>query len=571
MRRLLPFLVGLGLAWAQYDLVVYGGTPQGVAAAVAAAEEGLKVLLLEPSDRLGGVLTRGWLATWDLARDEEGLLQGGLFGKLYRRLGGDASFDVRAAEGALKAMTEAAGVEVRLGEPLLGLEAREGRILALRIPSGSLEAPLFVDASDTAELAHRAGATFTLGREDTGLDQRQMAATLVFRLEGVPWGAVFLALNFEGQVRRTGAGAWGRSGWGFADLARGYTPGDPLRFHLRGLNLARRGDGSLLVNALLVFGVDGTDPLSVEEARAQAAKEAERVVEYLKAKDPLVFGTARLAGTAPDLYLRETRHLEALYRLRAEEVLLGKAFPDAVALGGYPLDGQAYFPGETPYLLGTPVPYGVPFRSLVPQGLKNLLVVSQAAGFDSVAAFSTRVVPLQVALGEAAGVASALLRRTFWTGLQPAPLPDFPAFSESPGAIRRLQEGLLARGGRLSPAEKPQALEEGKRGYKEALALLRRGLFAGPYSLRGRLGLGEPILLGDFLADLEHYYRARGLEEPLRVVLKARELHAGGLHRPLGRALLNGLLRALGEPTLPGPEGPIPRGEAAVLLSRLLP
>jgi hypothetical protein len=67
--------------------------------------------------------------------------------------------------------------------------------------------------------------------------------------------------------------------------------------------------------------------------------------------------------------MRETRHLQALYRLRAEEVLLGKTFPDAVALGGYPLDGQAYFPGETPYLLGTPAPYGVPFPgSLVPQG-----------------------------------------------------------------------------------------------------------------------------------------------------------------------------------------------------------
>ncbi len=572
MRRLVPLLLGLGLAWAQYDLVVYGGTPQGVTGAVAAAEEGLKVLLLEPSDRLGGVLTRGWLATWDLARDKEGLLQGGLFRKLYQRLGGEASFDVADAEGALRAMAEGAGVEVRLQEPLLEAEVEEGRLLALKTPSGRLEAPLFLDASDTAELAYRAGAAFTLGREDTGLDRRQMAATLVFRLEGVPWGAVFLALNFEGQVRRTGAGAWGRSGWGFAELVRGYAPSDPARFHLRGLNLARQEDGGLLVNALLLFGVDGTDPLSVEEARARAAKEAERVVEYLKAKDPLIFGTARLSGTAFALYLRETRHLQALYRLRAEEVLLGKTFPDAVALGGYPLDGQAYFPGETPYLLGTPAPYGVPFRSLVPKGLKNLLVVSQAAGFDSVAAFSARVVPLGMALGEAAGVAAALLRRSPWTGLQPTPLPDFAAFAESPGAIRKLQERLLARGARLFPAEKPPASEEGKRGYKEAIALLRRGLFAGPYHLEGRLGLGAPILLGDFLANLEHYYRARGLEDPLRVVLKARELHAGApLHQPLERALLNHLLRALGEPPLPGPEGPISRGEAAVLLFRLLP
>ncbi|RTH10868.1 FAD-dependent oxidoreductase, partial [Thermus scotoductus] len=195
--------------------------------------------------------------------------------------------------------------------------------------------------------------------------------------------------------------AWGRSGWGFGELVRGYTPSDPTRYALRGLNLSRQDDGSLLVNALLLFGLEGLDPLELERRRQEAALEAERVVAFLREKDPLLFGTARLAQVAPLLYIRESRHLKALYRLRAEEVLLGKDFPDAVALGAYPLDGQAYFPGETPYLLGTPAPYGVPFRTLVPREVANLLVVSQAAGFDSVAAFSARVVPLQMALGEA--------------------------------------------------------------------------------------------------------------------------------------------------------------------------
>ncbi|MFZ8812684.1 MAG: FAD-dependent oxidoreductase [Thermus aquaticus] len=89
--RLLAFLILLlapGLA--QYDLLVYGATPQGV----AGAQEGLKVLLLEPGRGVGGVLTQGWLATPDLAKDREGLLQGGLFREFYRRIGQEASFDV---------------------------------------------------------------------------------------------------------------------------------------------------------------------------------------------------------------------------------------------------------------------------------------------------------------------------------------------------------------------------------------------------------------------------------------------------------------------------------------------
>lgn len=89
MQRLFPLLFLFLAAWAGPDLLVYGGTPQGVAAAVAAAREGLRVLLVSPTPRVGGVLTGGWLATWDLSRDEKKrLLQEGLFLEMYRRFGG---------------------------------------------------------------------------------------------------------------------------------------------------------------------------------------------------------------------------------------------------------------------------------------------------------------------------------------------------------------------------------------------------------------------------------------------------------------------------------------------------
>ncbi|RTH08718.1 FAD-dependent oxidoreductase, partial [Thermus scotoductus] len=149
------------------------------------------------------MLTRGWLATLDLAEDREGLLQGGLFRDFYRRIGKEASFDVVQAEQAFWAMLREAGVEVRLEVPLDRVGVEAGRLTLLETPMGTVGAPYFVDATDTADLAFRAGASFTQGREDTGLDGRSMAATLVFRMEGLPWGAVFLALNYEGQVHRT--------------------------------------------------------------------------------------------------------------------------------------------------------------------------------------------------------------------------------------------------------------------------------------------------------------------------------------------------------------------------------
>lgn len=244
-------------------------------------------------------MTGGWLATWDLSRDEQKrFLQEGLFLEMYRRFGGDTSFDVARAEEVLRRMLKEAGVEVVLEAPLEEVLVQGGYVVRLRFrgTEARQEVPtLVVDATDTAELAALAGARFTLGREDTGLDKTQMAATLVFRLEGLPWGAVFLALNHEGVFRRMGAGAWGRSAWGFGELGEGYQSGSS-RFRLRGLNLARQDDGSVLVNTLLVHGVDGTNPLALAQAYGEAMAEVERVVGYLREKSPLLFGSARLAG-----------------------------------------------------------------------------------------------------------------------------------------------------------------------------------------------------------------------------------------------------------------------------------
>lgn len=546
------------------DLLVYGGTPQGVAAAVAAAREGLRVVLISPTARVGGVLTGGWLATWDLSWDEKKrFLQEGLFLEMYRRFGGDASFDVRRAEGALRRMLEEAGVEVVLEAPLEEVVVQGGYVVRMRFGGreGRVEVPiLVVDATDTAELAALAGARFTLGREDTGLDKGQMAATLIFRLEGLPWGAVFLALNHEGIVRKTGAGARGRSAWGFGELGEGYLPSSP-RFRLRGLNLARQDDGSVLVNALLIHEVDGTNPIALRQAYAEAVAEAGRVVEYLREKSPLLFGSARLTAVAPELYVRESRHLLGLYRLKADDVLFGRTFPDALALGGYPLDGQAYLPRETPYLLGTPAPYGIPFRTLLPQGFRNLLVVSQAASFDSVAAFSARVVPTQVALGQGAGVAAAVARER---GV------DFPSLLV-PEAMAEVRARLGKQGSRLlgGEASSKEAQDRKDPGFFQAVDLLRRGLFAGPYNLRGELGLARPIRVGEFLANLDHFYRTRADKEAQAVVLTARELYRGELYRPLEVQEARRILTALGRgfEGLDRPRGTqLTRGEAARVL-----
>lgn len=566
MLRALAWVFGvliLGQAWA-YDLVVYGATPQGVTAAVAAARAGLKVVVLEPSPRVGGVLTGGGLATLDLGLStRKKPFQRGLFAEFYRRIGGHPSFDVGRAEQVLRAMLAEAGVELRLRASLLRVGREGGRIGEVTfIQDGqplSLEAPFFIDASDTAELAYAAGAGFTIGREDTGLDKAQMAAGLSFRLEGVPWWGVWLALNYDGVVRHSGSGAWGSSAWGFGPLGFAYRPSDSERYRLRGLNLARQRDGSVWVNALLVYGVDGTAPGGDRRLHRQAAGEVERVVGYLRQAAPALFGTAQLVEVAPEFYLRESRHLLGLYRLRADDVLYGRDFPDTVAVGSYPLDGQSYRRGEALYLLGTPAPYGVPFRTLVPRGLDNLLVVSQAASYDSVAAFSARVVPLQMALGEAAGTAAYLAKRQAL---------EFPALAAQPEALR---EQLLRQGANLLPEPSDSRKDTANPAYPAAIELYRRGLFSTPYFMVGRLYLEEPMAVGDFLINLQHFYGARHPgSSALQAVQDEMWFFRGRWRQALYRTEAYRILERLGmHLRLPENNRPLRRGEAAALLWEL--
>ncbi|MGI8748316.1 MAG: FAD-dependent oxidoreductase, partial [Deinococcus sp.] len=297
--------------------MVYGGTPQGIMAAVAASRQGQRVVLVAPGGRLGGVLTQGWLATLDLSADSRGYpLSRGMVLDLRHRLGHDNSFDVGEMGRLLNGLLSRSRVRVLRDAALLSVGREAGQQNRLGCPvfaqggrRRAVCASVYLDASDDAELAARAGAPFTLGRADTGRDRLQMAAGLVFRLRGVRWPALRAVLRQQGNGLNHLHSLGGRTLVGLDTLAAGYLPSDPRRFFLRGFNGARQDDGSLLLNALLLLGVDGTDPASVRAARQAGDLEARRVTRYLRRALPSVFGSVSYGGAAPQLYLRETRHL----------------------------------------------------------------------------------------------------------------------------------------------------------------------------------------------------------------------------------------------------------------------
>lgn len=392
-----------------YQVIVFGGEPEGVAAAVAAARNGCRTLLLVPETELGGLFTQSKLNTLDLNYAPDGSLANtGIFGEFFRAIGQHDAFDVDQAVAALSRLAQQEdNLTVLYNRTLTSLEQTSTHLGGVTVMS--LSGPehylggIFIDASADAELAARCGVPFTLLREDIGEPGIGMGSTLMLHLRGVDWPA----LRAEAASGRLGyASSSTTAVWGLPEIARLYQPSRPEVF-LRGLNVGRQQDGSVLINAMVIFGVDPLNPESYQQGVARGQAEAPLVLEWLR--DHVGgFAQAELVELPKLLYVRESRHLQGLYRLTASDVLDNCMFPDAIAFGSYPIDIQAATPADRGFVVGTPQLYSVPLRSLIPPDLDNLLVTGRSASYDSLAAGSARVVPVGMSTAQAAGVAAAV-------------------------------------------------------------------------------------------------------------------------------------------------------------------
>jgi hypothetical protein len=408
---LAPYAAGAQTPAAPPDLLVVGGTPSGLAAAVTAARKGESVVLVSANEGLGGTLTDAMMDQWDLNLAPDGSsLQGGIFAEIYARLG-DA-FTPAAAERTFAEMVavepriairyEAVPVEVQTraqpdGRSVESVTFRDVRSGALT----TLAAPTVIDATDDGDIAALAGAHYDVGRQDTGIDERMQAVTEMFTVENVDWR--MFAKSYD--ARHFGAGGvLGRRAWGYSDVVKDYRPafGDIV---VRDLNFGLLPNGALSVNAIDVCGIDGLDPTQLAEAKRQTAIEAPRLVEYLRARLP-GFVSAHVGIFAPDVYVRETRHVEGLERLTASDVWDGRIPVDSIGLASYPLDLHPVDPTDEPAYAPERHVYGIPFGALVPKGFTNLLLASPAISASHEASGSARVIPTTIEEGEADAVAS---------------------------------------------------------------------------------------------------------------------------------------------------------------------
>jgi len=407
-----------------YDVVVFGSDPEGVAAASSAAKNGLKTLLVDFGREVpGGLYTLGWLnmidfnyapdnesSVFDTRFYPENYLNHGIFDRFCKLTGKRKAFDINAARGAFETILSESGAEVVFtsDSSFDYIYDSESKISEITLNKDTnpenISAKVVIDCTPNADIALRAGAKFLEGKEDLGLKNQYQATTLVFKIDGLDWDKVKESLNYDEDPN---TGASGTSAWGYEEMFK--CPVDNPKMQMRGLNLGLQDDGTVLINAFQIFDMNPYDKEADEQIRLEASDRIQKdVIPYMR--DNLKgFENVEFVDVAPEFYFRETRHLIAKETLTAEAVF-DNSFPkNFIASGSYPIDIQAKKKGDAGTVLSGTRPYGISAGMMIPENIDGIFVPSKCAGFDSVAFGSARTVPVLMGMGEAAGVMSKVI------------------------------------------------------------------------------------------------------------------------------------------------------------------
>jgi hypothetical protein len=501
-----------------FDVIVVGGDPEGVMAAVAAARNGAKTLLLEPREGLGATMTYGMLNYLDLTFYNGQNINAGLFKEWHEKVGGGSIFDPEKAKQAFRELVDqepniTLSLKTRPKQPLFepGTKKLIGLIAETEHGEQLYLGKRIIDCTQDADFAAMAGVPYFVGMEDIGI-RTEMSVTLMIHLKDVDWAGIERAI----EQKKFGGGFINQdAAWGFWDLKDAYKPKEQGT-RLRGLNIARNEDGTIYINALQLLGVNGLDKKEKEEAVEKGKRETEHIVQFLRKEFP-GFENAKIASFPEELYVRETRHIRAEYQLPFSDLWENKDHWDSIGFGGYPIDIQATAYHKDDAVLGAPTLYAIPFRTLVPLEVDNLLVASRASGYTSLAAASARVIPTGMTAAHAAGTAAML---SIEHGI------GFREMSKDRGLIAKLQEKLRQEGANLFPFQMEYPYQ-GTWFYPAVKTLMSYGLIAGGYD--NNLHVDQPMMEPDAL---------RLFESSLRVLDPAFHLQAEAELEKLGPKLL---------------------------------
>lgn len=408
------------------DVLVVGSGPGGLAAALAAARCGVSVTLLERFGCFGGNITVVGVEGFAWYRHEATIEAGGIgreFEDRAKAMGAavpesqSLSYELDSEGFKLVAdrLVQEAGIHPMLHRqfvaPIMDGNTITGVIVESKAGREAILAKRIIDATGDADIAHRAGAP-TL---KTPIEDMQ-AASVMFHLAGVDKTAFMAGVRANPQTYKDwSSGEWQVETDGKEDDMFSPFLGKPFEQALRDgvipahLNTiggtwgAVHDSGEMTyMNLVHLAGCDGTDPDSLTEFEIEGRKQAMHAIDALRHYTPGC-ENVRLRNFGMSIGIRDTRKIDAVYNITEQDTRHQGRFYDSIGIYPEFIDGYGIL------ILPTTGRYmHIPYSSMLPKGVENLLVAGRAIGGDRVAHAATRNMACCAVAGQGAGVAAAL-------------------------------------------------------------------------------------------------------------------------------------------------------------------
>jgi len=382
-----------------YDVVVVGGGPGGFAAAISAARNGADTLLVERYGFLGGMATAGLVNPFMTFYAGGKQIIAGVLQELLENLkkvngfnDKNRAFDPELMKYVMEKMALESGVKLLFHTFFVDSIVGNGNFIDSIILFGksgflSVRSKIYIDSTGDCDLAISAGVPCEKGREEDGLMQPMTLNFDVANVDISKLPRIDVINKAYVEAKKKGIIKCPRENV----LLFFTTISDLIHF-----------------NTTRILDVDGTDVFDLTKAEIEGRRQMFEIFNWLKNTFP-AFKNSYIVRSGPQIGVRETRRIVGKYVMTGDDILNARKFPDGICRGSYPID--IHNPkGEGTIIKSPPSGdyYEIPYRSLIPIKIKNLLIASRCISTTHEAHSAIRVMPIVMGIGQAAGTAAAL-------------------------------------------------------------------------------------------------------------------------------------------------------------------